>query len=1081
MSSHYGDFKISRISPAKRIPAPLVLLAAAILIFSLAPAASHAESVKKAFVSCMNSDSVWVVDPSGVNESTQVDVNSKPVDLAVDAGGEYAYVLNKDSGDISVLDIAGNSLSKTINLRSGYQPIRVSTDGERNYAYVTAALDGYPSDCIISVINMNTRMESAVIETERYNEGSGSVRATTVVYYSGTPYMLITHYYDNQLVVYNLNTYTKVGVAYISHEYTLGQVYPVLNATDIAVMNVSGVELAYIAHDKNVSLFPVGHLISAASTGSAYTADRTINTGTVAGSINRIEPDEQRQLLYMSCNSKSIAIADWALYGLVGNVPVGNPGNDPGAMTLDNATLYVCDSDKYVSTVDVDRMVETGQISVGSMPSGIAIRTVDVPTPTVTPTPTPLPQPVVNVSVSPNPLVAGSDAVVRVTVMNGTAPLKSSNVRITSTGDGILRSPIGATTSDGVYVSNFTATAAGRYDLAVTANTSGYQDQSAAAVVYVNAAPAKRLSINITIEPREVTVGSEASIVVKVTDNGTPVGDAAISFDSTGGRVTRLMSTTTSDGACQAKYTSNASGSFVLTVTANKTDYSLEITKAIITVLPATLNVLTLNVTVVPQPVILGNETVITVTVLNGSAPVNGALVELSSSFGAITPLSGLTTSDGRFLARLKPSSTGFGFITASANATGFERATSSTAVEAAAAAAKKLYINMSIAPNPVDAKDGATVVISVTDGVSPLSDARINVTCTGGNIVPAYGKTDSAGKYNAKFIPDGVGTYTIAAVAMATGFEQASSNAMVDATESLAWSDYVLWIALLVIIVIIIILALVWFLRKWLRKTLVLVPRKTRIPADGTTKVPIRVQFVNGFGMARRMGSSLDVDLEATAGTIKGATLSSGREYVDADLTSSREFGPVMVTAKSGRDVATATVQFVVDDGALDVTITPDSIPADGKSSASITVKVKDAKGNEVKPLEDTAIDFTTSLGDAVSSVVMPAGDAAATATIFSGDMTGISVVNASMGNLRGEAKIEFRGLPKRFCMNCGAPMSLDAQSCPACGKNPPSGVDTKQCMTCGTVIPEQALFCHKCGSMQSARAKVPPAGGAV
>jgi ribosomal protein L40E len=379
----------------------------------------------------------------------------------------------------------------------------------------------------------------------------------------------------------------------------------------------------------------------------------------------------------------------------------------------------------------------------------------------------------------------------------------------------------------------------------------------------------------------------------------------------------------------------------------------------------------------------------------------------------------------------------------------------------------------MTIDPKSVDVNTGATVTITVTDGVKPLSDASINITCVGGNVVPAYGKTDSDGKFNAKFLPDDAGTYTITVMASSSGYEDASSSIMVDAVKNLDLSEYIVWIVLIVIIVVALIIAVIWFLRRWLRKSLVIVPKKTRILADGTTKVPIRVQYMNGFGMPKKMGSDLDVEFETTAGTIKNITLPSRREYVDTDLTSSKEFGPVTITAKSGHDVASAEVMFVVDNGSLEVSISPDSIPADGKSSATITVKVKDGKGNYVKPLEDMVVEFNTSLGDALSTVYMPAGDESANATIFSGDMTGLAVITASIGNLRGEGKIEFRGLPKRFCMNCGMPMTLDASSCPSCNKIPPSGVDTKQCMTCGTVIPEQAQFCHKCGSMQSVRDK--------
>ena len=56
----------------------------------------------------------------------------------------------------------------------------------------------------------------------------------------------------------------------------------------------------------------------------------------------------------------------------------------------------------------------------------------------------------------------------------------------------------------------------------------------------------------------------------------------------------------------------------------------------------------------------------------------------------------------------------------------------------------------------------------------------------------------------------------------------------------------------------------------------------------------------------------------------------------------------------------------------------------------------------------------------------------------------------------------------PARFCMHCGATMSMDAPKCPNCGLIPPSGVDVKSCTACGAVIPEAAKYCDKCGARQ-------------
>jgi ribosomal protein L40E len=73
----------------------------------------------------------------------------------------------------------------------------------------------------------------------------------------------------------------------------------------------------------------------------------------------------------------------------------------------------------------------------------------------------------------------------------------------------------------------------------------------------------------------------------------------------------------------------------------------------------------------------------------------------------------------------------------------------------------------------------------------------------------------------------------------------------------------------------------------------------------------------------------------------------------------------------------------------------------------------------------------------------------------------------------MRGEGRLTFGSLPKRFCMHCGSTMTMEASQCPKCGLTPPSGVDTKQCPTCSTVIPEPARFCYNCGARQPEMAK--------
>ena len=268
--------------------------------------------------------------------------------------------------------------------------------------------------------------------------------------------------------------------------------------------------------------------------------------------------------------------------------------------------------------------------------------------------------------------------------------------------------------------------------------------------------------------------------------------------------------------------------------------------------------------------------------------------------------------------------------------------------------------------------------------------------------------------------------------------------------------------------VLVIALILLVIFLYLWLKSSLQVLPKKTRIPADGISKVPVRVQFVNGLGMAKKMGRDTDVDFETTAGTIKSAIVPQGKDYVDSELTSSKEFGPVVVTARAKGKTASAKIDFVLEQGNLEVTVQPGIIPADGISSATVTVKIKDDKGTYVAPLEDKTINLKSTLGTIAPTLNLPARAQSASTSITSGEVSGTAVIVAAIGNMHGEGKIDIKGMPKRFCMHCGTPMSLEASQCPRCGKTPPSGTDVKECPSCSTVIPEDAKFCYHCGAMQ-------------
>jgi len=275
-------------------------------------------------------------------------------------------------------------------------------------------------------------------------------------------------------------------------------------------------------------------------------------------------------------------------------------------------------------------------------------------------------------------------------------------------------------------------------------------------------------------------------------------------------------------------------------------------------------------------------------------------------------------------------------------------------------------------------------------------------------------------------------------------------------------------------IIVILLIFALLVYL--WFKKNLRIEARKTSAPCDGKSTIPIRVSFVNAFGGLRKWKTDVEVQMETTAGSIQNVVLPNGRDFVDTNLTTSKEFGNVVVTGRYNGKVATVPVSFTYKQAVFDVTVTPDSIMADGNSSANISIKLKDETGSSIAPLEDKTIELKSTLGEIPATVKLSARTSEANISLTSGNASGTAVITAIDGTIKGEAKLTLKGVPKRFCMHCGSAMSMEASSCPKCGLTPPSGVDTKQCSTCSVILPEAAKFCHKCGARQPELKPVTP-----
>ncbi len=377
--------------------------------------------------------------------------------------------------------------------------------------------------------------------------------------------------------------------------------------------------------------------------------------------------------------------------------------------------------------------------------------------------------------------------------------------------------------------------------------------------------------------------------------------------------------------------------------------------------------------------------------------------------------------------------------------------------------------ISFSPLTGPVEPGKPANLLIHVMGpGNVPVPGASVALSSTqGGALSPPSGTTDGSGTFPATFIAPAEGSYVVNVTITKDGFQAGAQSLPVTVGGGGGFGGLPLGLILPALLILILVAIIVAYL--WTRNNLQLVLKQKDVPADGTSTIPIRIQFANGFGQLRKQRLDREVTLEATSGTLKPAILPEAKAFVDTNLTASRECGKVKVTARYEKQRAEGMVEFLCLGGIVETLSTPTEIPADGKSAANLVIRVKDKSGNLLSFLDEKTVNLSTTLGTITNPVRVPARSQDIRATLTSGQVSGIATVTATLDQMKGEATVKFTSLGKRFCMHCGAPMGMDAPNCPACGKTPPSGIDTKACPACGAVLPVSALYCDKCGAKQA------------
>ncbi len=354
------------------------------------------------------------------------------------------------------------------------------------------------------------------------------------------------------------------------------------------------------------------------------------------------------------------------------------------------------------------------------------------------------------------------------------------------------------------------------------------------------------------------------------------------------------------------------------------------------------------------------------------------------------------------------------------------------------------LIPNVLVSSNPVSVKPGesSTITFTVTgnDGKG-IPGANVELKTNVGQVNPASGITDSSGKFTSTFSSSAEGNAKIEAQVNKEGLNNAAGETIIEVKNSDGINPFILALSALVAILsgFTITIKMIGKKKKkdstqaWEEDristpetTPSIVPIETgldiqieqkSIPADGksTATVTIKLEDENGNFVASSAGRT--VELSTTLGKVTSPIkILPGEVTVTATITAGQDAGTAKIKASSrplkgkGKQLnGTGEIVFTKlgsKETALDIQIEPAAIPADGKSTATVTIRIIDENGNFIPSPNGRIIELTTALGKVTSPIKMLSEETEATSTITAGQVAGTVDVKASSSPLKGEGK---------------------------------------------------------------------------
>jgi YVTN family beta-propeller protein len=299
----------------------------------------------RAYVTNVGSDNVSVIDVATNTVVATVPVGNSPLNVALTPDGAFAYVTNSSDRTVSVIDAASNAVVATVG-GLGHFPEGIAITPDGAFAYV-AIYGSPPAPGSVSVI---ATASNTVVTTI---ENVGGAPLEVAVTPDGAS-VFVTNRLSNDVAVIDVATNTVETMIPVG-TYPIGIAFRPDGST------------AYVVNEE-------------AATVSAIDVARRIVTTTVdlpgfAFAV-AFSPDGTSAYVTIEEDPGSVAVIDLASHTVTGTIPGLGRYPEGIAVTPDGATAYVANTSSSpgsVSVIDLDAGSVLTTVEVGGNPVWVAM------------------------------------------------------------------------------------------------------------------------------------------------------------------------------------------------------------------------------------------------------------------------------------------------------------------------------------------------------------------------------------------------------------------------------------------------------------------------------------------------------------------------------------------------------------------------------------------------------------------------------------------------------------------------------------------------------------------------------------